>query len=200
MSHSSTNCSPPRTEQAAIEFSDPRYEARFESFPMPHPFRELVGMIPAELPRRAPAQIGIPDAVTARGVRPGRDRIADMVAVDRCPDPIVPGIRHRSTCAERQAVRRGRLLSPLLETQSQNGTQNGHQARRRYTDGIGFRYQGGQIRSLLSLLSYLGSGEYRERYLGVPIPPTNLQDYHLKNARTFVSRLADTLAGNAQTA
>jgi hypothetical protein len=43
-----------------------------------------------------------------------------------------------------------------------------------------FRYQGGQIRSLLSLLSYLGSGEYREIYLGVKIPSTNLRDHHLQ--------------------
>jgi hypothetical protein len=50
------------------------------------------------------------------------------------------------------------------------------------------------VRSLLSLLSYLGSGEYRERYLGVKIPPTNLQDYHLDQARAFAVRLADTLS------
>lgn len=30
-----------------------------------------------------------------------------------------------------------------------------------FAGGIHFRYQGGQIRSLLSLLSYLGSGDYR---------------------------------------
>ncbi len=33
---------------------------------MPHPFRELVGMIPAESPRRRPAKIVIPDVVTER--------------------------------------------------------------------------------------------------------------------------------------
>ena len=49
------------------------------------------------------------------------------------------------------------------------------------------------MRSLLSLISYLGSGEYRERYLGVKIPPTNLQDYHLDDARAFAGRLADVL-------
>jgi hypothetical protein len=35
---------------AAIGFTHPRYAGRFEEFPMPHPFRELVGMIPAESP------------------------------------------------------------------------------------------------------------------------------------------------------
>jgi hypothetical protein len=41
---------------AAIEFTDPRYAGRFKEFPMRHPFRELVGMIPAESPRRRPAK------------------------------------------------------------------------------------------------------------------------------------------------
>jgi hypothetical protein len=50
------------------------------------------------------------------------------------------------------------------------------------------------VRSLLSLISYLGSGDYRERYLGMKIPPTNLQDYHLEQARAFAGRLADTLS------
>jgi hypothetical protein len=33
---------------------------------MPHPFRELVGMVPAESPRRRPAKIVIPGVVTER--------------------------------------------------------------------------------------------------------------------------------------
>jgi hypothetical protein len=62
-----------------------------------------------------------------------------------------------------------------------------------FVDGIHFRYQGGQVRSLLSLLSYLGSGQYREKYLGMRIPATNIQDYHLEQARTFAGNLADDL-------
>jgi hypothetical protein len=49
----------------AIEFIDPRYADRFNEFPMPHPFREVVGMIPAEL-RRRPGKIRVPDIVTER--------------------------------------------------------------------------------------------------------------------------------------
>ncbi len=65
-----------------------------------------------------------------------------------------------------------------------------------FTDGIHFRYQGGQLRSLLSLLSYLGSGEYRERYLGVKIPPANLQEHRLEEARKFATELTSRLAGS----
>src|SRR4051812_31880937 len=50
---------------ACLEFEDPRYAGRFTEFPMPHPFREVLGMIPAELSRK-PGKIGIPVAVTQR--------------------------------------------------------------------------------------------------------------------------------------
>jgi menaquinone-dependent protoporphyrinogen IX oxidase len=54
---------------------------------------------------------------------------------------------------------------------------------------------GGQVRSLLALLSYFGKGENRERYLGVKIPPTNLKPDYPEQARAFASRLADGLVG-----
>ena len=50
---------------AAIELTDPRYAASFQQFRMPKPYREVIGMVPAEL-RRKPAQIDIPDVITAR--------------------------------------------------------------------------------------------------------------------------------------
>ena len=50
---------------AGIEFIDPRYAKRFGVFPMPHPFLEVLGMIPAEL-RRRPGKIRVPDVVTER--------------------------------------------------------------------------------------------------------------------------------------
>jgi hypothetical protein len=63
-----------------------------------------------------------------------------------------------------------------------------------YRDGVHFAYAGGQIRSLLSLISYLGSGTYRARYLGVPIPRTNLTEAQLDEGRTFARALASRLA------
>jgi hypothetical protein len=48
---------------------------------------------------------------------------------------------------------------------------------------------------LLSLISYLGSGEYRKRYLGVKIPPTNIREHHLEEARKFANGLANHLSG-----
>jgi hypothetical protein len=60
-----------------------------------------------------------------------------------------------------------------------------------FADGVHVRCQGGQVRSLVSLLSYLGTGEYRERYLGVKIPPAGIQEYHVEAARAFAGELAD---------
>ena len=48
-----------------------------------------------------------------------------------------------------------------------------------YVDAIHFSYAGSQIRSFLSLVSYFGKGENRERYLGVN-PPSNLRPDYLE--------------------
>ncbi len=180
---------------AAIEFTDPRYAGRFKEFPMPHPFRELVGMIPAESPRRHPAKIAVPDVVT--------DREYDLVCIGSptwwlSTDVPVRSFLESDTASQvlsgkpfTAAVCCRRYWRHNLKTVRRLGTKHGGV----FIGGIHFRYQGGQVRSLLSLLSYLGSGKYRERYLGVKIPPTNIQDYHLEAAREFADRLADHLAG-----
>jgi hypothetical protein len=64
-----------------------------------------------------------------------------------------------------------------------------------YVDGTHFTFAGGQIRSLLSSLSYFGKGEDRERYLGIKIPPSNLKPDYREQVRTFANELADLLVG-----
>ena len=56
-----------------------------------------------------------------------------------------------------------------------------------YVDGVHFVFAGGQVRSLLSLLSYFGKGENSERYLGVKIPPTNLKPDYADTVRAWVA-------------
>jgi hypothetical protein len=182
---------------APIEFTDPRYAGRFKEFPMPHPFRELVGMIPAESPRRRPAKIAIPDVVTERDY--------DLVCIGSptwwlSTDVPVRSFLQSDTASRvlggkpfAAAVCCRRYWKHNLKTVRRLGTERGGV----FADGIHFRYQGGQVRSLLSLLSYLGSGEYRERYLGVKIPPTNLQEHHLEEARKFADGLASRLLVSA---
>jgi hypothetical protein len=63
----------------------------------------------------------------------------------------------------------------------------------RYVGEIHFTYPGDQLRSMLSLTSYLGSGEYRDRYLGMRMPPTNVSSDQLEESRRFAAKLADRL-------
>jgi menaquinone-dependent protoporphyrinogen IX oxidase len=182
---------------AAIEFTDPRYAARFKEFPMPRPFLEVVGMIPAEL-RHRPAKIRIPEAVTGQEY--------DLVCIGSptwwlSTDVPIRSFLESDTASQvlggkpfAVAVPCRRYWRHNLKTVRRLGTERGGI----FADGIHFRYQGGQVRSLLSLLSYLGSGEHHERYLGVRIPPTNIQEYHLKAAREFADTLANRLTGTGK--
>ena len=85
-------------------------------------------------------------------------------------------------------------MPTLLERQPQKVRKLGTAKGGDYIDGTHWAFAGGQVKSLLSLLSYLGKGDNRERYLGVKIPSTNLQADDLEEARTFASGLADRLA------
>ena len=145
--------------RALIEFDEPRYAKRFEQFPMPHPFREVLGMIPAEL-RRRPAKIGVPDVVS--------EREYDLVCIGSPTWWLSTNVPIRSFLESDAAGRvlDGRPFAAFvvcrrywkhnLKTVRRLGTKRGGH----WVDGIHFRYEGGQIRSLLSLISYLGSGEY----------------------------------------
>jgi menaquinone-dependent protoporphyrinogen IX oxidase len=178
--------------RAAVEYDDPRYAERFETFPMKHPFLEVLGMVPAEL-RRRPAKIGIPATVT--------EREYDLVVVGSptwwlstnvpirsfLQSDVATNVLDQRPFAAFVACRR--YWKHNLKTVKRLGKKRGGT----FLDGMHFRYEGGQVRSLLSLLSYLGSGEYRGRYLGVKIPPTNLQQHHLDQARQFADSLADRL-------
>jgi menaquinone-dependent protoporphyrinogen IX oxidase len=184
--------------QAPIEFTDPRYESRFEHFPMKRPFLEVVAMIPAEL-RRKPARIGIPDIVSAGHF--------DYVVVGAPTWWLSTDVPMRSFLESAEAAKLlkdtpftaavtcRRYWKHNIKTVRRLGTKLGGI----YSEGIHFRYQGGQVRSLFSLLSFLGTGEYRERYHGVKIPPTNLQEYHLTEAKAFAEKVAGRLSGAGET-
>ena len=179
---------------AGIEFTDPRYADRFKEFPMPHPYIELFGMIPPEL-FRTKGKIRIPDTVT--------EREYDFVCIASPTWWLSTNVPIRSFLESETAGRvlRGKRFAVAvicrrywkhnMKTVRRLATELGGI----FTDDIHFCYEGGQIRSLLSLCSYLGSGIYRNRYLGVKIPPTNLQEYHLEAAKKFANGQADRLFG-----
>ena len=179
---------------AQVDLTDPRYTERFHHFPMNKPFLQGVLTIPAEL-RRKPATISIPDVVT--------EREYDFVIVGAPTWWLSTDVPMRSFLELPTAdkVLKGKPFTAVvacrrywkhnIKTVRRLGTKRGGE----FHEGIHFRYQGGQVLSLFSLLSYLGTGEYKDKFHGVKIPPTNLRDYHLEQARTFASGVADRLVG-----
>jgi hypothetical protein len=177
---------------AAIEFTDKRYVERFSRFPLRHRYLDIFGMLPAQL-RRATGEIRIPDEAQ------GGDY--DLVCIGSptwwlttCM-PIRSFLKAEST----KTLLGGKRFTGFvvcrrywrnnLNTVKKLGSADGGQ----YVDGVHYKYEGGQVRSLLSLISYLGTGENRPSYLGIRIPPTNLKPTQLEEARTFAGSLADAL-------
>jgi hypothetical protein len=186
-------------DQAAIEFTDKRYRDRLSRFPLRHAFLDVLRMLPAQL-RRATGEIRIPKAAS------GGDY--DLVCIGSPTwwlTTCMPIRSYLKSDAARGVLDNARFAAFVvcrrywrnnLKTVKKLGTTRGGE----YVDGIHFAYLGGQVRSLLSLISYLGSGEYHDRYLGLKIPPTNLQPEHLDAAREFAATLADGLSDAHDTA
>jgi hypothetical protein len=177
---------------AAIEFTDKRWAERFTRFPLRHAYLDVLGMSPAQL-RGATGEIQIPDDA--------QDGDYDLVCIGSPTWFFRPSVPIRSYLKSEAA---GRILggkrftafvvcrrywSINLKSVRKLGTEQGGE----YVDGTRFTFEGGQIRSLMSLLSYFGKGENRERYLGLKIPPSLLKPDYLEQAQAFANQLADGL-------
>jgi len=177
---------------AGIEFTDARYAERFSRFPLRHAYLDIFGMLPAQL-RGATGEIRIPD--------PALEGEYDLICIGSPTWWLKTSVPVRSFLKSDLA---GRLLdgkrfaayvvcrrywSINLRAVRKLGTKQGG----KWVDGTHFSFAGGQVRSLLSLLSYFGKGEDRERYFGVRIPPTNLKPDYPEQTRAFATQLADGL-------
>ena len=180
--------------KAEIEFTDRRFAERFSRFPMQHVWPDMLSVLPAQT-RRASGEIRTPDEV--------RNGDYDLICIGSPTwwrDTNMP-MRSFLKSDEARNLLSGKPFAVFvvcrrywrenLKTVRKLGENQGGQ----YVDGVHFGYPGGQVRSLLSLTSYLGSGEYRDRYMGVRIPTTNVQPEQLEKTRSFAVTLADRLFG-----
>jgi multimeric flavodoxin WrbA len=157
---------------------------------------DILGMLPAQL-RGATGEIGIPAEVS--------DGEYDLVCIGSPTWWIKTSVPIRSFLESDAAARLldgkpfaayvvcRRYWSINLKAVKKLGTKQGG----KWIDGTHFAFAGGQVRSLLALLSYFGKGKNSERYLGIKIPPTNLKPDYREQARAFANELADGLAGDA---
>jgi hypothetical protein len=182
---------------ASIEFTDPRYEKKFRTFPFRH---AVFDILPLALPqlRRKTGEIRIPDE--AKGGDYDLICFGSATWFFRTNMPL----RSYLESDDARAVLAGKPFSAyvvcrrywsvnLREVQKVGIAQGG-----RYLEGIRFTYEGRQVRSLLALLSYFAKGEMRERCLGIKIPPTNLKADFGDQAEAFANQLADTVAPTSQ--
>lgn len=180
--------------KAPIEFTDPRYAERFSRFPMRKVWPEFLGMLPAQTLQRT-GDIRTPDAV--------RTGDYDLICIGSPTWWSTVSMPLRSFLKSHEARNlldgkrfavfvvcrrkwRGNLTAVRKLAEKKGG---------RYVDGIHFTYPGGELPSILSLTSYLGSGKYKDRYLGVKLPPTNISDEQIEESRRFAGRIADKAFG-----
>lgn len=180
--------------KAQLEFTDQRYADKFSRFPMRRVWPDMISVLGAQR-RGETGEIRIPDAA--------RDGDYDLICIGSPTWWQTASMPMRSFLKSDEArkllsgkpfavfvVCRQYWRKNLEAVRELAGQQGG-----RYVDEIHFTYPGDTLRSMLSLTSYLGSGEYRQKYLGLRIPPTNVQPEQLEQTRTFAARLADGLFG-----
>ena len=184
---------------AAIEFTDKRWAERFSRFPFKHAYLDVVGMLPAQM-RNATGEIEIPAEA--------REGEYDLVCIGSPTWFFRPSVPIRSFLESDAAARLFKDGTPFavyvcarrywsinFKQVKKLATKQGGE----YVDNIHFVYKGGQVRSLLSLLSYFGKGENVPRYLGVKIPPTNLQPEYEEATRSFAEGLAGKVSHRSET-
>lgn len=187
------------TDRAQIEFTDARYKDRFARFPFKHPYLDIVRLAPAQL-RRATGEIRIPPEAA------GGDY--DLVCIGSPTWWLTTCMPIRSYLKSKEAATLLNSRPVAAFVVCRRYWKNNLKTVRKLAESHGatwvsethFTYPGGQVRSLLSLISYFGTGEYHERYLGIKIPPTNLQPDDDDAARAFASQLLDRLSAGSSTA
>jgi hypothetical protein len=184
-------------QKARIEFTDARYADRFSRFPFKHPYLLVAGMLLPQL-RHATGEIRVPDTV--------REGNYDLVCIGSPTWWLNPCMPIRSFMESDLAgtVLAGKRFAAIvvchrywknnLATVKTLGIRKGG----KFVKGIHFIAAGGPIGSMLALMSYFGTGVIKDRYLGVKIPPANLQPSYVREAQAFAGELADSMGCASQ--
>jgi menaquinone-dependent protoporphyrinogen IX oxidase len=180
--------------EAPIEFTDPRYAGRFNRFPMRRVWPDMLSVFRAQS-RGETGQIRVPEAV--------HDGEYDLVCIGSPTWWRAPSMPMRSFLKSDDARKllAGKPFAVFTvcrhywQENFEEVCKLAEECGGRYVDEIHFGYPGDSLRSMLALTSYLGSGRYREKYLGLRLPPTNVAPEQLELTRKFAAGLAGRLFG-----
>jgi menaquinone-dependent protoporphyrinogen IX oxidase len=178
--------------EAEITFTDPRYAEKFSRFPMRRVWPDMLSVLGAQK-RNEIGEIRTPDTV--------RDGDYDLILIGSPTwwDNVSMPLRSFLKSDEARNLLSGKPFAVFVVCRTfwqanLEGVRELAEAQGgRYVDEIHFTYPGDNLRSMLALTSYLGTGEYRKKSMGVKLPPTNVQPEQLEQVRTFADRLADRL-------
>jgi flavodoxin len=177
---------------AEITFTDSRYAEKFSRFPMRRVWPDMLSVLGAQK-RNEIGEIQTPDTV--------RDGDYDLILIGSPTwwDNVSMPLRSFLKSGEARKLLSGKPFAVFVVCRTfwqanLEGVRELAEAQGgRYVDEIHFTYPGDNVRSMLALTSYLGTGEYRKKSMGIKLPPTNVQPEQLEQVRTFADRLADRL-------
>jgi len=182
---------------ARIEFTDPHYAERFSRFPFKHPYLLVAGMLWPQL-SHVTGEIGVPDTA-----RQGEYDLVCIASPTWWMNPCMP-IRSFLESELAGTVLAGKRFAAIvvchrywrnnLATIKALGIKKGGN----FVKGIHFIAAGGPIGSMLALMSFFGTGVIKNHYLGMKIPPANLQPSYLRESEAFAGELANILGPVSQ--
>jgi flavodoxin len=186
-----------KAAKAPIEFIDKRWVTHLSQFPMKHPIRQLVTILPAQL-RHKTGEIRIPQEAQS-----GDYDLVLLASPTWWFQTSMP-IRTYLESLEAKTVMRGkpfacvsicrRYFSINLGQQKKLGERNGG----RSVDKTHFVTAGGQVKSMLAWLAYMKHGEPQESVFGLKMYPPNLKPDFEEQVRSFVDGVLDGVFGRAR--
>jgi multimeric flavodoxin WrbA len=179
--------------KAQLLFTDPGYTLSHETVPMKWAVMKIVAMLPGQA-RRKTAEIQIPAEAQSGEY--------DLVVLGGPTWWLTANMPMRSYLKTdgAKAVLNGKPFGGFSVSRRywrgnvSTMQKMGEAAGGHWLDETHFLAAGNQVKSMLSWLSYMRSGEMKERWFGVKIPPTNLKPDFEEQAHEFSNRLLDLAA------
>jgi flavodoxin len=180
--------------KAKIELTDSRYTKKLTPLPLRHPALAFIRMFPAQM-RRATGEIGIPPEA-----QDGDYDLVVFVSPTWWLTTNLPIRSYLESPAAKKVLDGKPFAAVSVSRRYWKGNVHtiarlGEKAGGRSMGEHHFLAAGGQVKSMLSWLSWMKHAEVRERVFGLEVPPPNLQPSFEQEAATYIDGVADRALG-----